>query len=634
MIVPVKRADIILTHEDKIDVLLALQKQELFMIKGFNPKNSTVFNHEVLLKTQKVIKILTKHQKKKSLFDAVTVSEKEFNTFREDELLLVNKIIALENQIGECDNQISKLEDIQKSFIPFTFLSVAEEQLEKATVVFFKAFKFQSEKLEFLTSSLNTLGVDFESSLSEKTLYAVIPFYPEIASDINTVIGGAQGEEIKLPSSKLPYYEAISANKELIEETKTKRQELNSLIDQEVKNLRLIKTYYDKEANRLLREFIPHKETENFIILEGFVREDQIEKLESLLAEVSPNVELELIDNTEEVLPTALKNSKLVTPFESITNSFSVPNNKEADPNSVMSIWYWLFFGIMFADIGYGIILLIGTLVLLKFKKPRGSFKQLLQVFMYSSISTIIFGFVTGSLFGMDLIDIFPGLPNIFISAVKKPMIVLIASLVLGAFHLITALVFKSVKMIKEKDVLGALAEAVSWILIMLFGMIYIVDFLGVLWPSNAIVGYVSLGFILLGAAFIIFLSGRKAKNVLGYLGKSFGGVYSVTSYISDVLSYSRLLALMLSSAVIGSTMNLLAGMVSGALWGVGIIFSIVIIIVGHVFNFALSLLSAYVHGGRLQYLEFFGKFYEGGGIAFEPLAYELQYINEIEKEI
>ncbi|NLB48984.1 MAG: hypothetical protein GX813_04010, partial [Erysipelotrichia bacterium] len=385
MIVPVKRADIILTHEDKIDALLALQKQELFMIKGFDPKNSTIFNHEVLLKTQKVIKILTKHQKKKSLFDAVTVSEKEFNTFREDELLLVDKIIALENQIGECDNQISKLEDIQKSFAPFTFLSVAEEQLEKATVVFFKAFKFQSEKLEFLTSSLNTLGVDFESSLNEKMLYAVIPFYPEIASDINTVIGGAQGEEIKLPSSKLPYHEAISANKELIEETKTKRQELNSLIDQEVKNLRLIKTYYDKEANRLLREFIPHKETENFIILEGFVREDQIEKLESLLAEVSPNVELELIDNAEEVLPTALKNSKLVTPFESITNSFSVPNNKEADPNSVMSIWYWLFFGIMFADIGYGIILLIGTLLLLKFKKPRGSFKQLLQVFMYSS---------------------------------------------------------------------------------------------------------------------------------------------------------------------------------------------------------------------------------------------------------
>ncbi|MFA7193022.1 MAG: hypothetical protein WC131_02770, partial [Bacilli bacterium] len=240
MIVPVKRADIILTHEDKIDVLLALQKQELFMIKGFDPKNSTIFNHEVLLKTQKVIKILTKHQKKKSLFDAVTVSEKEFNTFREDELLLVDKIIALENQIGECDNQISKLEDIQKSFAPFTFLSVAEEQLEKATVVFFKAFKFQSEKLEFLTSSLNTLGVDFESSLNEKMLYAVIPFYPEIASDINTVIGGAQGEEIKLPSSKLPYHEAISANKELIEETKTKRQELNSLIDQEVKNLRLI----------------------------------------------------------------------------------------------------------------------------------------------------------------------------------------------------------------------------------------------------------------------------------------------------------------------------------------------------------------------------------------------------------
>lgn len=632
MIVSVKRANIIFPKEEKLPLLLAIQRQEIFMIKGFNSKNSAIFNNDSLVKTEKVIKILSKHQKKKPLFEVISVSDDDFNNCDENEISVINRVIESENRRSVIEEQIRKLEDQNSTFTNFDFLSVSQEKLENAQLLTFKAFKVKVEKQDFLINALQTIGVEFEYGVVAKDVYLVIPFFQDIAKDINIALNGAEAEELKLPQAELAYAQALEANTLKLTELKQELENIEKALDNEVSHLTQIKTFYDKQVNRLVRDTIPHKETENFIMLEGYVREDQTAQLEALLEKESSGSEIEYLNDSQEVLPTALKNNKFVQPFESITNSFSVPNNKEADPNPAMSVWYWLFFGIMFADIGYGIILFVGTLLMLKLMKPKGGLKQLLQVFMYSSISTIIFGAITGSLFGVDLITIFPGLPNIFISAVSNPMLVLIASLVLGAFHLITALVFKAVKMIKERDILGALAEAFSWIFILFFGMLYIADMMNIFWKSMPIISYISLGFVLLGAAFIVFLSGRSAKNVGGYLLAGFGGIYGATGYLSDILSYSRLLALMLSGAVIGSTMNLLAGMVSGALFGFGIIFSIAIIIVGHLFNFAMSLLGAYVHGGRLQYLEFFGKFYEGGGIAFEPLSYQLHYINEIKE--
>lgn len=630
MIVPVKRANIIFPKEEKLPLLLALQRQAIFMVKGFNTKNSAIFNNDMLVKTEKVIKILTKHQKKKPLFATISVSENDFNKTDANELDKIDHVIELENRKSAIEERVKTLEESNKAYANFTFLSISQDDLESAQVVTFKAFKAKIEKQEYLVNGLATLGVEVEYGAVGNELFFVVPFVQDIAKDLEIMLNGAEVEAVKLPLCEIPYSEAINVN---VEKMTLLNKELDSIkneLAEETVNLPLIKTYYDKQVNQLVRDTIPHKETENFIYLEGYVREDRIPQLQALLEKESSGAELEIVENPEEVLPTALKNNKFVQPFESITNSFSVPSNKEADPNPAMSVWYWLFFGIMFADLGYGLILLAGTILMLKLLKPKGGLKQLLQVFMYSSISAIAFGAISGSIFGVDLAETFPNIP--FISPVSDPMLVLIISLVLGAFHLMTALVFKAVKLIKEKDILGALAEAVSWILILLFGMLYIADMMNIFWNSIPFISYLSLGLVLLGVVFIVFLSGRGSKNVIGWVAKGFGGIYGATSYLSDILSYSRLLALMLSGAVIGSTMNLLAGMVSGAFFGVGIIFSILIIIVGHLFNFAMGLLSAYVHGGRLQYLEFFGKFYEGGGIAFEPLSYQLHYINEIKE--
>jgi len=142
---------------------------------------------------------------------------------------------------------------------------------------------------------------------------------------------------------------------------------------------------------------------------------------------------------------------------------------------------------------------------------------------------------------------------------------------------------------------------------------------------------YVAYSMIGLGALLILFLNGRNAKGFFGKVLGGLGGLYNSTSYLGDVLSYSRLLALSLSTAVIAFTMNLLAGMVMG-IPVIGILFGLIIYLIGHVFNFAMGLLSAYVHDGRLQYLEFFGKFYEGGGYEFKPFSYQYKYLDAIKE--
>lgn len=632
MIVPVKRVNLVLLPEEKTAVFIRLQKSELFMVKGFNVQNHALFNHDELVKTQKVIKILEAHQKKKSLFATITVDHHALDQTNDDEVKIVDKIIDLENQIGEKVTTIQRLKEINVNYLPFTFLSVAQERLGALELIKFGAYKLKEEKKDYLEKALSNLKMDFEIGVYDKVVYLVVALLESAKEDLSVVLNAVEAEEITLPTSERPYHLAIEANSKKIELLEKELLALNTLIDEQVVFLPKVKTYYDKKANQLIREHVPHKDSAHFIVLEGYVRSDQITKLDETLKSVASTYEIEVIEETKEPLPTALKNNKFVAPFETITESFSIPNTKELDPNPVMSIWYWLFFGMMIADLGYGLVLFIGTLLMLKLKKPRGGFKKLLQVFLYSSISTMIFGLVTGSLFGVGFREIIPSLPAIFISPVDDPMIVLVASLVFGAFHIMTALVMKTITMIRQKDFLGALAEAVSWILILFFGLIFIADMMSLLWTSNSVISYISLGFIFLGLAFIIFLSGRGNKNPFTWVMKGLGGLYGATSYLSDILSYSRLLALALSGAVIAFTMNLLAGMVAGGLFGLGYIFAVLIILAGHIFNFAISLLSAYVHGGRLQYLEFYGKFYQGGGFAFKPLGYELHYINEIKE--
>ena len=269
---------------------------------------------------------------------------------------------------------------------------------------------------------------------------------------------------------------------------------------------------------------------------------------------------------------------------------------------------------LMMGDAGYGLMMLVGIWAFKKLKKPRGDFGKLVNVLFFSSFTTIFWGIIFGSYFGETW-------HPILFAPLDNPMGMLVFCMIIGVLHIFSGMVMKMVEDAKAGHFWDGVFDQLSWMLLITgLGLLFL--------PVTRTVGMV---LAIVGAAIILLTAGRAKKGIFGKLIGGLGGLYNITSYMSDILSYSRILALALASGVVGMVMNLLAGMVQGSV--IGFIFSLLIYVVGHVFNLAMGLLSAYVHDSRLQYIEFFNKFYEGGGYAFRPLCIDPKYVEVVDNK-
>lgn len=633
MIVPVKKAKIFVLEDDKVDLLLALQKSELFMVSN-ELKNEVAFNEDdrIIQRAENVLVELTKYQKKKSFFEYHTV---EYENFIFDDIKRYDLLEDLENnlvRLATLKERNHFLENEKVRINPFKEMPYSLSDLRKSLYVTFKVGFipeknlestqefFKEEKIEYELYDLSNYGypVIFVLDKDEETLLVEkISSFSFTNAELSLYEQKVSRELEKIEHELLSNTEEIAIIENTLANTKESEVELKILIDQ-------LKSKKERQA-------IEFKKTESTIYVEGWVREDQINSLEAVVKAVTSSYELDISEaNDEEVVPTATKNNKFVYQFETITNMFSVPKSNEIDPNPAMSVWYWIIFGIMMGDIGYGLLMVVIFGLFIKLKKPKGSLSQLVHVLYYSGFTAILAGIVFGSMFGFSvpIMELF-GLKSY--SAIDDPMPMLIFSIGVGVLHLITALVLKVISAVREKDILTALADGMSWILILAGGSLFAASMFGVGGKVLKVLGLVLVG---IGVLLILLLAGREKKGVFSKITSGLGGLYNSTSYLSDLLSYSRILALSLSSAVIATTMNLLAGLVNDNFKGgvIRILLSLLVYLVGHVFNFVMGLLSAYVHDSRLQYIEFFGKFYEGGGVMYEPLSLKTKYINEITK--
>ena len=308
--------------------------------------------------------------------------------------------------------------------------------------------------------------------------------------------------------------------------------------------------------------------------------------------------------------PVLVKNSKIVEPFQSITNMYSVPNKHELDPNPIMAFFYIIFFGLMLSDAGYGLLLTLGCLFVIKKKKYAKGEGRLIKLLAYCGVSAIIWGLFFGSCFG----DIFH--LKAVIDPLKDVMPLMGLALLLGIIHIYVGMFMKAIQLIKEKKILDAILDIGLWYLLLTGVFLLVIPIVaGDIGIWSEIGKYLAI----VGAVGLILTGGRHEKNIIKKVTKGFTGLYDITGYFSDVLSYSRLMALCLSTGVIAQVVNLLAGLV-------GPIPAILVGIIGHGFNLANSALGSYVHTSRLQYVEFFGKFYEGGGKEFTPFKYKNKY--------
>ena len=389
--------------------------------------------------------------------------------------------------------------------------------------------------------------------------------------------------------------------------------------------------------------------TAHAFVLEGWVREDEVEKTEQAIRSVTDAYSFETRDPIEgEEPPSVVKNNKFVKPFEEVQTLYSRPAYGTIDGTPYMTPFYILLFGLMLSDTGYGILLMLGSWLYIKKKKPTGMSAGISRVLFWGGLSTIVWGVLTGSFFGItrtdasggvftiigqffDKIGIFPA----WIDPMQNSMAMLGLCFGLGVLHIVAGYIVGAIDRFSKGDWKSAIFDQISWVLITL-GLVIgflpaITSMAGSPIKLPKTVTMPALIAAAVGAAMVVLFKGREKKNPFKRLTSGLGGLYDITGVLSDILSYARLFALGIATGVIGQVFNMLSNMLTGSsnifLAILGAILCIVLVIALHTFNVAINALGAFVHCARLQYVEFYGKFYESGGKEFRPLSYNTKHV-------
>lgn len=380
-------------------------------------------------------------------------------------------------------------------------------------------------------------------------------------------------------------------------------------------------------------------------VITGYIPAESAPALEKELTEkFEAYVELETPAEDEDV-PVKLKNNAFAAPVEGVLESYSMPGRKEIDPSTLMAVFYYFLFGMMLSDAGYGLIMVIGCgIALAKFKNMEESLRKFLKMFLYCGISTVFWGAMFGSFFGdavtvigKTFFNVDIAIPALWFMPLNEPMRLLLFSFLIGVIHLFAGLGAQFYQLARQGLWKDAIFDVVFWYMLVGGGILYLLS-------MQMFADMVSLGFTLpaavgtagaiaagIGAVGIVLTAGRESRSPFKRLLKGLYGLYGVSSYLSDILSYSRLLALGLATGVIASVFNQMGAMLGNSPAGVAVF--VFAFLVGHTLNLGINVLGAYVHTNRLQFVEFFGKFFEGGSRKFNPFSAKTKYFKITEEK-
>ena len=521
-----------------------------------------------------------------------------------------SKIQNIDSKIGE----LKPWEDLSSSLDGLN--NMGSVNIYTGTVSSNHAGEFESEFIKNDLAYLDRVSKDknfyyylmiVENSVDEKikSLFSSYGFTP-----INIKADGKVKDKI----------ESYERDKEfLYEKNKNIEEDLKTYLKY-LENFKFSYEFYRNEKIKIMSERKFLKTTE-LDLIEGYVPSDRLSDFENEVKKVCGEnyyLNAEDANRDSEKVPILLKNNSFVSPFELMTEMYSMPRYNEIDPTPFFAPFYFIFAGIMVGDFGYGLLVFLGTLFALKKFKLTEKKRRFIKFFNYLSISTIIFGLVFGSFFG-GIIE-FPAL----IDPAEDSTLLVILSLILGGIHIFFALGIKAYMNIRDGKPKDALYDVGFWYMAVLGAIGFILSkFL----PQVAAFGKVFLVVMVLGMIGIVATGGREEKSTGAKIGWGIYSLYGISSYLGDFVSYLRLMALVLSGSFLGLAINMIAGMLfeSNIL---GKLFAIVIFVVFQLFNAFLSYLSAYVHTARLTYVEMFNKFYEGGGIPFKKMIENSDYFN------
>lgn len=558
-------------------------------------------------------------------FSLITDSEYELFSYVDSLEMFNERLQAIKNENSKQANLIEQLKTLKDVDIPLNYFKDT-----KNTCMILGTFPADSEAkmIEYIAGNSNLVSYFYKGAGT--VLAAVIICHKDDYDTVAEVLSACSFSRIMLDYDLTPV-EKINECRRIIKNSTMDRQKvfeeiinLKSKLDE----IKLLYDYYNLENYRLDIE-CNFKNSEKTFILEAYVPVDSVEMVKNTILSRTNNVVIEFLNlDKSDDPPIFTKNNKFVAPYEGVTNMYSAPNPKEIDPNKFVSIFFFMFFGLMLPDAGYGILLSIGSFLIIRYARLELGTSRLIKVIGLGGLSSIFFGIIMGGWFSIDItkeaeagngIAIFLRSLEWF-NPMEKPVNMLLLCLGVGFLQIMCGLGIKFALLVKRGKTLDAFFDVGSWYLF----FIGILMILGNMFLNIKIMADLGLYILLFSIALLIFTQGREKK---GLVKKTFGGIgslYSVVGFLSDILSYSRIFGLGLASGVVGLVFNTIASMLF-AQWYL-IWLGVAVLIVGHIFNIGINVLSAYIHNCRLQYIEFFSRFYTGGGHVFRPYGSNLKY--------
>jgi len=568
-------------------------------------------------------------------------SELEELASRDEMLQTAETVRSLEKRLSEARSGVSRVTGLISALTPISGIPYSLDFFTKGTgTVQGNILQVPAVMLDGLLSNLrSSLGDDAEIFVAPSEdpnankVISVIYARAE-AEKYNASVSEFQTSRVEVPANlsgtaegELKILEAELAELKAAEADVTK--EIKGIANAAYKRCEHCSDHWGIQRDKI-EALIDGEQTAQVIISEFWIPAVCLPNLNNILSRYAALSDISVVEPNEgETPPTILSNKKLAVPIEPLISMYGAPTYGGFDPTMVVAPFFYAFFGMCFGDAGYGLLIASLLTALIMKKKITGTLRKFLQILIIGNVCALIFGILTFSWFS-DSITAFPFLGFLeplgkfqILDPMNDPMTMLGVSLAFGFVHIILGLAIALRENLRKGDKFAAYADQGGWI-VFLCGLVLVgLSSAGAIPLPTGVSGFIAA----VGAIVLLVTQGRSKASIIG---KAFSGLlslYNVTSYLGDLLSYSRLLALGLGSAAVGMVINMLANLVAPSMNGFGIIFAILIFVLGHVFSIAVNLLGAFVHPLRLVYVEFFSKFYDASGEEFTPLSISTQFV-------
>lgn len=633
-ILNMSRFNLIVFEHDKKEILNSLQN---FREVDFRQSDIKEFGYDNFLssdiegiednifKLDQVIKKLRKYEKAKGALKSLKDGQKTFTyselkefTKNHDFKKVVDEVTKLQfdydANLKTIENARIKIQD----YTPLLELDISNKEIHSLKQVFCNIGMIPTKYLSNLEN--DEIYYEVINKTVKESLVCIVSKNSN-KDLVKEILRKSNFNKLSLSLEKKPCEYIEEFNKEIEEKTNV-NNDIVEKFKQYADDIEDLEVCYEYYCNEKLREIKSEGfgKTDELVVLEGFIPTEKENEFKKQIEDVCSNyyyLTMEKVAKTSNDAPIKLKNGKFSDAFEGLVKTYSMPSYNEIDPTPLVAPFYWLFFGMMVADFGYGLLVTILSGIVLKTCNLKEAMRKNVKFFFYLGFSIMLWGAIYGSYFSLPL-----GIPGL-INPTTDYNTILKLSIVIGLIHVFVGLGAKAYMQIRDGKPLDAFYDVGLWYLTLTTVILLL---LGKYMGFNPIAMKVIKYIMILSMIGIILTGGREVKNIGGRIGLGVYSLYGISGYMGDLISYARLMALGLSGGFIALSVNQICAMVGFK--PATIIFVIIIFVFGQTFNILLSLLGAYVHSARLIYVEFFGKFYEGGGKEFKDFKIDEKYIN------